>query len=168
MKSKPFRPITICLVLLVGIVGAGPTLAQSGLLFDGSGNLVRMPFDPDLPVVRSVVRQERGGTWFLTYVATRYDDAVEHYQEHYRLQTELAPGWTLVGYGFDVGADAFMFTLSYQGQRYRLELAPDSDSAHTILRIRSRGAGAATQPYLHSVAPFRPSDMERVEYNDLR
>lgn len=141
--------------------------AQVDAVFDQDGNLIRMPFEPDLPVARSAVRQERGSTWFLTFVAVPYDTVIEHYQEAYSRQTDLAPGWHLVGYGFDVGADAFTFTLAFHQARYAFQVVPDPDSSNTILRIRSDGWGAVTQAYLHSVAPFRANDMDPVEFNDL-
>ena len=140
---------------------------QVDAVFDQDGNLIRMPFEPDLPVVRSAVRQERGATWFLTFVAVPYDAVIEHYQDLYQRQTDLAPGWHIVGHGFDAGADAFTFTLAFHQARYAFQVVPDPDSTNSILKIRSNGWGAVTQAYLHSVAPFRASDLDPVEYNDL-
>ena len=167
---RPYRRSILVLMtaLLVSfLLPQAPAEAQVDAVFDQDGNLIRMPFEPDLPVVRSVVRQERGSTWFLTFVAVPYDTVVEHYQVAYQRQMDLAPGWHIVGHGFDVGADAFTFTLAYHQARYAFQVVPDPDSSNTILRIRSNGWGAATQAYLHSVAPFRPNDLDPVDFNDL-
>lgn len=151
-------------------VSLAPALAsaQPGSPIDAQGNLTRMPFDPDLPVVSETVRVEGGSTWFVVYLRTSYDDVVEHYQHAYQWHTELAPDWLLQGYGLDRGAEAMMFTLGYRDSlRFIMHVHEDPESGYTVLKVKADSSGDPTLPYLNSVAPFRASDMEPVVYDDL-
>jgi hypothetical protein len=129
---------------------------------DDRGNLVEMPFQPDIPVVRTEVRHEGDDIVFDNYTSMGYDDTVAHYQRLYTTQRELAPGWTLAGYGYDAGAQAMAFTLTYAHQAYALEIRPDDETGGAIVSVRGHGAHLGFQPYLQTVMPYRAFDVGSI------
>jgi hypothetical protein len=152
-------------VWVVGLVLTSDTAsAQNDDVFDQQGNLVDMPFEPDIPVTRSVVETEDGELVFDTYTSLDYDELVNHYRAIFRAEAELAPGWTLAGHGFDNGANVFLFTLKYEQQSYRLEVLPDERSGGAILRLRSGARAVGYRPYLFSIDPFRGMDIGPIPY----
>jgi hypothetical protein len=171
MRTFAARILTlVCLTASVSLTfaaGGAPPAAAQGSPFDPSGDLLRMPFDVDLPVTRTETRQEGREQWLLTFVSTGYDDTVEHYRRMYANTDELAPGWLLRGYGYDVGANAFTFTVGFQDQLYFMQVMPDAGGG-AVLRMRVRGHGVGSRPYLNGVAPYRPSDLAPMPYNALQ
>ncbi|MBN1946139.1 MAG: hypothetical protein JW797_10710 [Bradymonadales bacterium] len=153
--------VTLCLAawLLLAVLHTPTAWTQDTSVFDEQGNLVRMPFTPDIPVVRSATRHQAGRPSFYSYSSMAYQRAVAHYQDLYQRQVELAPGWRLFGYGYEVATDAYVFTLVYADQVYRLEIHPDPESGGCILVVRSRGGAMGHQPHFHSIMPLRASDI---------
>ena len=159
------RFYTCVIAVFICLLPPAMASAQSGT-FDPQGHLTRMPFEPSVPVTRTETRGAGEDIEFINYSSMRYEQVVEHYRRAYQRQTELAPGWTIMGYGFNVPPDAFQFTLAYREQIYRMMVRPDGSGS--VLTVRARGTGLGYQPHLHTAAPYRPSDLPAMPVDNLR
>jgi hypothetical protein len=144
--------------MLAGIAYPEPAAAQ-GRVVDAYGNLTEMPFVPDYPVLRSEVRREGEETFFDTYTSMPYEELVQHYRDVYDDRVELAPGWTIAGFGYNVVEGVQQFTLTYAGQMYRILVRPDEATGGTLVSVRARGSRLMARPFLYTVMPYRALDV---------
>ena len=147
--------ISTATLLLVSSLYAGAALSQDDI-FDGAGDLQRAPVTLEFPVVSESTRVGPRGRVFIVVIDTEYDACVEHYQQIYRDGTELGPGWTISGNGFDVGLQAWLFGLLYNDTVLYGFTAFDDPrgcriefdaSAHTIAGDYYRFAFPELRPY---------------------
>ncbi|MCA9563732.1 MAG: hypothetical protein KC561_09600 [Myxococcales bacterium] len=164
MKAKL---IAASIALAAFVMCIGNVNAQSSPI-GRDGELTRMPFDPDVPVTRTETQRTANGTLFVTHTSMDYDSVVEHYQEIYVENWELAPGWTLLGYGFDHGLDAMSFSLNYSDRMFRLFIRPERGGSGAILYVTGTSLPLQYDPYMDSLAPVMPSDMQPVHHVQAR
>jgi hypothetical protein len=156
--------LTLTIVFGLGVCLSNHVDAQVLDVFGPDGTLVEMPFEPDIPVLRTETRQEGDEVSFWTFSPMAYIECVEHYQEIYSRNDELAPGWTLYGYGFETASEAQVFTLTYAEQIFRLEIHADTEGGGCVMVVRSSGHALGYHPYWHTVAPYRPSGLDPIPF----
>jgi peptidoglycan/xylan/chitin deacetylase (PgdA/CDA1 family) len=154
--------------LLCGLLALAHTLsASSGFgqvpgAMDGHGNLRAMPFELNVPIVRTSVERSGDVTSFVNVTSWTYERTVAHFQEYYARHRQLAPGWSFIGYAWDYAEQCMRFTLTWDQQYYRFEVTPDETSGGAIITLHDRVTFLVPLARAHTVAPYRATDVGAV------